>query len=60
MKLAMLLCKLFNIFKDIQIMNKLITQIASAFITGHFMSFKLVNSYIKKIIENNTDSDIKV
>jgi tetratricopeptide (TPR) repeat protein len=45
-KLAMLLCRLFLIYRDIPPMIQALRAMASIFITGHFMDFTKINTFI--------------
>ncbi|NOV29051.1 lipopolysaccharide assembly protein LapB [Methylomonas sp. ZR1] len=47
-KLAMLLCRLFVRFSLIPPMLQVLRVMASAFITGHFMDFEIINACIKE------------
>ena len=44
----MLLCKLIVIFGHIPEMMRLIEVLASEFASGHFLSFPIINNYIKE------------
>lgn len=56
-KFAMLLSQLLFRFRGIQSMNKLIRQMASRFIAGHFMSFDAVNKHTKELINTFTSNE---
>lgn len=57
-KIAMLLASLLHAFREVQSVNKLILQLASVFITGHFMNFSAVNRHLKERLIKLSKDDI--